>query len=32
LTKAAGLDNPQTDDDDRPSILGINIKAPEARQ
>jgi hypothetical protein len=32
LTKAAGLDNPQTDEDDRPSILGINIKAPEARE
>lgn len=28
LAKAAGYMEPQTDEDDRPSILGINIKAP----
>jgi len=29
LAKGAGLLEPQDDEDDRPSILGINIKAPE---
>lgn len=32
LAKASGLLDPPKDDEDRPSILGINIKAPETME